>query len=85
MILVPQIRRSTWTSNGVEVRSVVRCSGQSLTRIAGRAFTYRPLYTVEVFFGSKVARVRNVHNAAALAWEFEISVQALVELGAVTP
>lgn len=85
MILVPQTRRSTWTINGVTVETTIFCSGRSLTRIAGQFFTYRPLYTVEVYFGTRVARVRNVPNAQALAWEFELAALALAELGALTP
>lgn len=85
MTLVPQIRRSTWTCNGIEIRSTIVCSGRSLIHIVGRHHSYRPLYTVEVYFGTRVARVRCVPNAEALAWETKIVRLAFVELGALTP
>ena len=84
MILVPQIRRSTWSCDGIEVRSTITCSSRSIIHVVERANGYLPRYTVEVFYGSRVARVRDVPNAEALAWERYIAVQVLAELGAIT-
>jgi len=84
VIIVPQIRRSTWSCNGVEVRSTITCSSRPILHVVGRAHGYRPQYTVAVFFGSRVARVRDVPNAEAIAWEQRLAVQALAELGAIT-
>lgn len=85
MKLVAQTRRTVSTCNGVELISMITCVGRSLTRVAGQPFTYRPLYTVEVFFGTRVARVRNVPDAEAIAWELELVRRAFIELGALTP
>ena len=85
MTLVPQIRRSTWTCNGVVLVSTIVCVGRSLSSTTGRRISYRPLYTVEVEVGTRVARVRNVTNADALAWERELVRLAFVELGVLTP
>jgi hypothetical protein len=85
MNLVPQTRRSTWTCNGVELVSTIVCVGRSLSASVGRRISYRPLYTVEVEFGTRVARVRNVSNAVALACELEVVRWAFTELGVLTP
>jgi hypothetical protein len=81
--LVPQTRRSTWTTNGITVVSAIVCVGRALHSTPGCFAAYRPLYTVEVEFGEKRLRVRSVPNADALAWEQRLVYVAFVELGAI--
>jgi hypothetical protein len=78
-------RRSTWTCNEAQVISTITCVGRVLFRGADKRISYYKLYTVAVEFGTLVARVRRVPNAAALAWETELVRRAFIELGVIAP
>lgn len=76
MILVPQLRRTVWSADGIEVVSVIRASG----RVNGGP----PLYTLEVFGLDKVYRMRNVEDALAMEAESYLALSVLYSLGGIT-
>lgn len=84
MNIIPKTRRSLWKvkGNDVEIVSTITCVSHTIVHVPGLRTAYRSFFTVEVEFGTKVARVRSIPNDEALEWEERLVLMVFVELGA---